>query len=358
MVLHVLRALFVLLMAGVGWFFVAHSAQPFGDSTWLALTITLVIAVFFVCVDILAPRKKLVVFSGTFLGLIVGVVTAWGLSFAVSLMVDQWAPITDKLKQAAFKDFVNILVGIICCYLAISFVLQTKDDFRFIIPYVEFSKQIRGARPLIVDSSVLIDGRVVALLEAGAIDTRMIVPRFILAELQLVADQSDRLKRSRGRRGLEVLNKMQTAPKADVVLYEWHAHGVEPQTNDERLLSLTKELGGRLLTNDYNLSRVALVRGVDVLNINDIAAALRPVALPGEKLSIRLVKPGEEPTQGVGYLDDGTMVVVEHGRAHLHQEVQIVVTNSLQTPTGRMLFGRLDEDAAHGPMKSQAGAAG
>lgn len=355
MVLQVLRALFVLLMAGVGWFFLQHRSLPFGDSTWLSLTITISIAVLFICIDILSPRKKLAVFSGTFLGLIVGIMAAYALSFAVRLLVDQFLPvesdITGRITAQMMQDrhdgivmFANITVGITCCYLAISFILQTKDDFRFIIPYVEFTKQLRGPRPIIVDTSILIDGRLLEILETGIIDTRLLVPRFVLQELQAVADSADRLKRNRGRRGLDMLNKLQGNHKVEVILYEWSRPGSEQLVADEKLLSMAKELGGRLLTNDYNLSKVAQVRGIDAVNLNDLAACLKPVALPGEKMLIHLVKPGEEASQAVGYLEDGTMVVVDHGRAHMNEDVEVTVTNALQTSTGRIIFGRLGDN--------------
>jgi len=353
MLLQILRSLFVLLMAGVGWFFINRPSQPFGDDTWLALSITLVIAVFFICVDILSPRKKLAVFSGTFLGLIVGVVVAYALSFAVTLVMDQY--LSSRINRARLSAvqindinlFVKVIVGIVCCYLSISFILQTKDDFRFIIPYVEFSKQIRGARPIIVDTSVIIDGRILDIVNCGILDTRLIVPRFVLNELQLVADSADKLKRNRGRRGLDVLNKLQANKRAEVVIYEWTGHSSpEAEGADQKLLVLAKELSARILTNDVNLSKVAAVRTVDVININDLASAMRPVVLPGEKMQVRLVKPGEEALQGVGFLDDGTMVVVEGGRAHINDEVEFVVTNVLQTTSGRMVFGRIGDSAA------------
>jgi uncharacterized protein YacL len=354
MVLQILRALFVLLMAGVGWFFLQHSSQPFGAYTWLAMSITLCIAVFFISIDILSPRKKLAIFSGTFLGLIVGVSVAYALSFVVRLLVEQYMRVSPgQVYTKSFEEsreavlmFANICVGMVCCYLAISFILQTKDDFRFIIPYVEFSKQVRGARPFVVDTSVIIDGRILDIVATGIVDNRLIVPRFVLQELQAVADSADKLKRTRGRRGLDVLNKLQANGKVEVILYDWSGHSSpEAEGADQKLLVLAKELSARVMTNDFNLSKVAQVRGVDVVNINDLATALRPVVLPGERMRVRLVKPGEEATQGVGYLDDGTMVVVEHGRGHLNEEVEFVVTNSLQTNTGRMIFGRLGDGA-------------
>ena len=339
MVLHVLRALFVLLMAAVGYFYLRVS--------WLTMAIGLSLAVIFICVDILSPRKKLAIFAGTFFGLIVGIALAYALSFAVILVVDQAVSLSPRVltaeEQKDLVQFANLAIGIICCYLAVSFILQTKDDFRFIIPYVEFSKQTKGARQILLDTSVLIDGRINDVAATGILESQLIVPRFVLDELQTLADSSDNLKRNRGRRGLDILGKLRTIRRADVVLYE-ATHQTESEKDvDQKLMSLAKELNARVLSNDYNLGKVAQLREVDVININDLSSALKPVVMPGERMTVRLVKPGEEAGQGVGYLEDGTMVVVEHGRQHVNEEVEFVVTRALQTSAGRMIFGRLGD---------------
>ena len=340
MVLNVLRALFVLLMAAVGYVF----PPPFG---WPMMVVALTLAVLFVAIDILSPRsKKLSVFAGTFFGLIVGLTVAFGLSYATELIVDQMLVAFGKDPFNPGRQniiaFANLALGVSCCYLAISLVLQTKDDFRFIIPYVEFTKQTKGARPMLLDTSVLIDGRINDIASTGVIESQVIVPRFVLDELQAVADSGDRLKRDRGRRGLDVLAKLQNNRQLDVILYAHSDRDDESHPGvDQRLMDLAKELSGRVLTTDYNLNKVAQVRGVDVININDLANALKPVILPGEKMVVRLVKPGVEAGQGVGYLEDGTMVVVEQGRPHVNEEVELTVTSALQTSAGRMIFGRL-----------------
>ena len=356
MILHILRALFVLLMAAVGWFFLKHRARPLGDMSWLAIVIAIAVAIVFVVIDVVSPRKKLAIFSGTILGLLVGLFVAYGLSFLVDMLVDQYVVrlpdiVTPKERETLMERrealimFINVTIGMVCTYLAISFILQTKDDFRFIIPYVEFRKQLRGPRPILVDTSVIIDGRILDIAGTGFIESRLIVPKFVLEELQTIADNGDKLKRNRGRRGLEVLNKLQSIRKIEVILYDWaqpagtqEAHGA-----DQKLLLLAKELNARILSTDSNLKQVAQVREVDVVNLHELASALRPVVLPGERMSVKLVKPGEEPAQGVGFLDDGTMVVVKDGRPHLNEEVEFTVTNVLQTTTGRMIFGQIGE---------------
>ncbi|MEO2088198.1 MAG: PIN domain-containing protein, partial [Gemmataceae bacterium] len=203
----------------------------------------------------------------------------------------------------------------------------------------------------ILDTSVIIDGRIADLCDTRIIDTRLIVPRFILQELQGIADSSDKMKRNRGRRGLDILKKLQTTPKIDLVIHEGNAGELKPGERmrvDERLVAFAKVMGGRVVTNDFNLNKMAQLQGVEVINLNEVANALKTVSLPGEYLTLKVVKPGDQIGQGVGYLDDGTMVVVEHGRNHIGQEVSIVVTSVLQTPAGRMIFGRPEQRLSGG----------
>lgn len=237
------------------------------------------------------------------------------------------------------------LLGVSAVFLSVSFVLQTKDDFRFVIPYIEFARQAKGARPLLLDTSVIIDGRIADIVETRILEGRMVVPRFILDELQTVADSSDRLKRNRGRRGLDVLNRLREDKKIDLQILDVHVAEVEQLAEvDAKLVALAKHLEGRVVTNDYNLNKIAQIRGVQVININDLANALKPVVLPGEAMEVKVIKPGEEAGQGVGYLEDGTMVVVDQGKDHIGRELMITVTSVLQTSAGRMIFGKLSEE--------------
>jgi uncharacterized protein YacL len=202
---------------------------------------------------------------------------------------------------------------------------------------------VKGGRPLVLDTSVIIDGRIADICDTRFIDTKLIVPRFVLQELQTIADSADKLKRNRGRRGLDMLKRMQTNDKVDLHVHEAHLPELrEFYKVDERLVVLAKALGARVVTNDFNLNKIAQLQGVDVINLNELANALKSVALPGETMTLRLVKQGDQIGQGVGYLDDGTMVVVEQGRNYIGQEVGISVTSVLQTPAGRMIFGRVE----------------
>src|SRR5205085_5770582 len=208
-----------------------------------------------------------------------------------------------------------------------------------------------------LDTSVIIDGRIADICETGIIDTKLIVPRFVLQELQSIADSSDKIKRNRGRRGLDMLKRMQNNPKVELQMHEANLPEMrDVHKVDERLVVMAKVLGARVVTNDYNLNKIAQLQGVEVINLNELSNALKSVALPGEALTLRLVKQGDQYGQGVGYLDDGTMVVVEQGRPYLGQEVLITVTSVLQTPAGRMIFGKIDRPLAAAPAVASAAA--
>lgn len=366
MLIYVLRAIFVLLIAAVA-LSTAAGGEP-GDAGRVRIPLTVaavIVALVIVGVDIFMPRKSLAALSGGFLGLVVGMVFAYGLSLILDLLIQTYAPsllepvrqsrmvmnqVTNKMEEAIVEfpgpgetviKAVKLMLGIVCCYLTISFILQTKDDIRFVIPYVEFAKQTKGARPLILDTSVIIDGRIADICDTRIIDSALMIPRFVLQELQGIADSSDKLKRNRGRRGLDMLNKLQTNDKVEIKISDARLSSAEEAEDvDQKLVTLAKKLDGRLVTNDYNLNKIAQLRGVDVININDLANALKPVVMPGEAIVVKIIKPGEEPGQGVGYLEDGTMIVAENTRDRINEEVTITVTSVLQTSAGRMVFGR------------------
>ncbi|MCZ6600888.1 MAG: PIN domain-containing protein [Acidobacteria bacterium] len=193
--------------------------------------------------------------------------------------------------------------------------------------------------PKIIDTSVIIDGRIHDVIEAGFLDGRIMVPQFVLSELQQVADSSDSLKRARGRKGLEILQAMKGLPSVQIEITQEAIP--EIREVDLKLIELARRTGGKLVTNDFNLNKVARVRDIPVLNINDLANALKPVVLPGEPMRVFVLKTGKEAGQGVAYLDDGTMVVVDDGRDHVGKNVDILVTSVLQTTAGKMFFGRM-----------------
>ncbi|MCK4340171.1 MAG: PIN/TRAM domain-containing protein [Phycisphaerae bacterium] len=345
MVLWVLRGLFVLLMGAVSFMAIKSDAESFGRGGDLMVAAAMLFAVILVVVDLVLTRKSLAALSGAFLGLVVGMVFAFALGLIVDMMVGVFADVAKGeegyAKFAPVVGAIKLMLGIVCCYLSISFILQTKDDVRFVVPYVEFAKQSRGARPLILDTSVIIDGRIADICDTRIIDSPLFIPRFVLQELQAIADSADKLKRNRGRRGLDMLNKLQTNNKVEIRISDARVPNVDESSDvDQKLVALGKKLDGRVVTNDYNLNKIAQIRGVDVININDLANALKPVVMPGETLCVRIIKPGEELGQGVGYLEDGTMVVAENTREKINEEVALTVTSVLQTSAGRMIFGR------------------
>jgi uncharacterized protein YacL len=338
LLLWILRGCFGVILIGAASFALSqYTATNESSNGVLAFFGIMGAGVLIVATDLLVRNKQITSISAIYFGLLLGFFLGWLFSMALE-------PFEGESISRAKAQAIRGLITVVCCYISISTLLQTKDEFRFIIPYVEFSKEIKGGRPLVLDTSVIIDGRIADICDTRFIDTKLVVPRFVLQELQSVADSSDKLKRNRGRRGLDMLKRMQNNPKVDLHMHEGNlAEMRDAQKVDERLVVLAKALGARVVTNDYNLNKIAQLQGVDVINLNELANALKTVALPGEVMTVRLVKQGDQFGQGVGYLPDGTMVVVEQGRSQVGQEVNITVTSVLQTPAGRMIFGRIDK---------------
>lgn len=343
MILYILRGAFILLAAAVTALYLVPNQEgasvQFGPFV-LIVSIAMGAAAAIVAVDVFNKKKKLSALSGIFLGLIGGLIAAYAAGKMVDL-IPLFVPPPAGVSKESFANLlegVKVFIGLITCYIGMSMVIQTKDDFRFILPYVEFAKQVRGNRPILLDTSVIIDGRVLDLLDTKIFQGTIIVPKFVLDELQFVADSPDKLRRARGRRGLEILQKLQESPAVDITIEESEAEGAGV---DQKLVALAHQLQARVMTNDFNLNKIATLRGVDVINLNDLAKAMRPIVLPGETMHVKVLKPGEAANQGVGYLEDGTMVVVENARSLQGQEVELVVTSTLQTSAGRMIFGRL-----------------
>jgi len=270
------------------------------------------------------------------------------LGFGIMLTVAQavnnalfWAN-TDDTKVR----FLHGLVVIVLPYLGLVFGAR-KGEW---LEPVKLVSLFRDARPQrryrILDTSAIIDGRIAEVAETGFLDGTLVVPQFVLKELQSVADASDPLKRNRGRRGLDILHRIQKTSGIDVVISD--VDFPEIKEVDLKLIELAKAMPGKLVTNDFNLNKVAQLRGVDVLNLNELTNALKPVVLPGEVMNVFIIKEGKEYNQGVAYLDDGTMVVVDNARSRIGKNLEVVVTSVLQTTAGRMIFGR-HVDAAVGP---------
>jgi len=279
------------------------------------------------------PMQQLV--SGSF-GLVIGLVIAALLSIPLSSL------------PKPYSEFLPLAIAIVLGYIGASaLTLRRRDFFELVrgrMPNMALGGQEEGAltvsRQILLDTSVIIDGRIADISKTGFIMGPMVVPHFVLNELQHIADSSDLLRRNRGRRGLDILNRLQKEALVPTRITDADIEGVEAV--DEKLILLAKQLGCAILTNDFNLNRVAELQGVLVLNVNDLANAVKTVFLPGEPMDVQIIQEGKELGQGIGYLEDGTMVVVEGGRKHLNQSIATIVTKVLQTSAGRMIFARPD----------------
>jgi uncharacterized protein YacL len=221
---------------------------------------------------------------------------------------------------------------------------SNKEDFSLIIPYVRFKSQSQPENIIVLDTSAIIDGRVADLIESKFLEGIVVIPQFVLKELQQISDSSDASKRGRGRRGLEMLNRLQKNPLNEIKIHE--ADFPEEREVDSKLVRLTRNLGGKLYTTDYNLGKVAELQGVPYVNITQLALALKPAIIPGEALNLRLTREGKEKGQAVGYLPDGTMVVVNAGQSLIGQQVRVEVQNIVQTGAGVIIFADIKAEAA------------
>ncbi|CEH36085.1 PIN/TRAM domain-containing protein [Romboutsia lituseburensis] len=267
------------------------------------------------------------------IGLIVGFVIAYLVSGLISSV-----PI--------IGGFLSFLTYGFMGYLGIRVALKSKDDLFNLNKLGKLAtlkdkgtkKEIKSIPPKVLDTSVIIDGRIADICKTGFIEGKLVIPEFVLDELRHIADSSDDLKRVRGRRGLDILNIIKEELQIEVEITKADFNDIAEV--DMKLLKLAKVLNGKVVTNDYNLNKVAQVQGVEVLNINELANAVKPVAIPGEEMVVQVVKEGKEHSQGIAYLDDGTMIVVDGGRKHMGETIRVLVTSVLQTPAGRMIFGK------------------
>jgi uncharacterized protein YacL len=352
MLLRVVRILFVVAAGCVAWFVTRYFGQAADGvksvETWVSAIIATVSAATLVCMDIAFRRAFLRNFVAVVVGTVAGMLISGflivlvGIFFLPTVSIPE--PLTIQNLMLAFKDFAGIaraiipLVTLATCYLTISVVLRSKDEFRFIVPFVDFAEQGRSHGGLILDSSVLIDGRISEIAEKLKLNDPMIVPRFIVDELQSLADNPDKRIRAKGRRGLDMVNHMQSSPSIRLRVYEGDIPEVEDV--DAKLVRLAQALGCRLVTNDFNLAKVAVIEKVEVVNINEVACAMRAPHLPGDAISLKVIRRGDAKGQGVGYLDDGTMVVIEDGQEHIGSAIEVAVTSAIQTSAGRMIFAR------------------
>jgi uncharacterized protein YacL len=336
--IRLVRMLFVTLAVLLG----AAIADGFQQPLWIGTLLGFVAGFFFVIVDALLAKFTFRDFSFGVFGLLVGIFCAWLIN-RIGLMDLPWFRMRDD--AGAVKSIVEICVYFVFGFLGMTLALRSdRDQFSLIIPYVRFRRDASEGEPMLLDANVIIDGRIPAVFATGFLSGSFVIPRFVLDELQRLADSRDNIKSERGKRGLDCVQKLRDTPGLDLTIHEDSQHDDQPV--DTRLATLARELHARLLTNDVNLGKVAEVRGVTVLNFNDLTTALQPELCPGDELGLSLVKPGKEKHQAVGYLPNGAMIVVNHAAQFLGETVPIVVSGTLQTSAGRMVFAELKPPGA------------
>lgn len=329
--LNVIRTFFVVISTAIGVSIAMGESLNLG---WLGALCGLFFGLFVVLVDISLRNFSIRGFStGTF-GLLIGLLCAW-LVTRIGFFQSGWV-VQFPLAAEIFNLAVYLGFGFVGMMLAIR---SKREEFSLLIPYVRFRQDSLQELPILLDSNVIIDGRVPGLCSTGFLGGSLIVPRFVLNELQTLADSSDDLKRSRGKRGLECLKRMQANERLVVEIHEDDTSSDE--LVDARLIELGARMGARILTNDANLAKVARLKDVSVLSINELAMAVKPTVAPGDELDLELVKEGKDDHQAVGYLPDGTMIVVNQGITHIGSTRSVVVAGAVQTSAGRLIFAEL-----------------
>ena len=322
--------LFLIIVCSLSGYFIFNRLWSFPLSL-LGLISGIILSLLTIELEKSIRKLPLRTITGGTVGLLFGIFISFLFVYGLRY-IPQW-----DISSSIPWEYLYILITCVLGYLGLLLGSMKVGEQGFSIATPAEEDECINAR--ILDTSVIIDGRLADICDTGFIDGTLIVPRFVLEELQQIADSSDHLKRSRGRRGLEVLNKMQKSPgiKIDIVDVDFpKVKGV-----DAKLVQLAKAKNGRIVTNDYNLNRIAELQGIKILNVNELANALKPVVLPGETMVVKVIKEGKEQGQGVAYLDDGTMVVVDNASKYQGQTVQVVVTSVLQTTAGRMIFSDL-----------------
>src|SRR5712691_715773 len=331
--LNLLRVLFVTFCAAIG----AIASSELRASMWPGVGLGLLLGFVVVLIDRLLKGFSLRAFSSATFGLLLG----W--LFSTVLLASHIFAYLPAPTQWAIGLVVYCTFGYLGMMLAMR---SNRDEFSLIIPYVRFAREATQHQPLVLDTNVIIDGRVADLCATGFVSRSLIVPRFVLGELQALADSRDPTKRERGRRGLEILNDLQRSRDVELTIHE-SSDDVDLGV-DARLVRTAKVLQASLLTNDQALCQVARLQQVPALNLSDLSRALRPVFVVGDEIELALLKEGREPHQAVGYLPDGTMIVVNHARPHLGKTATVIVSSALQTTAGRLIFAEL-KDGAKGP---------
>jgi len=324
--------IFLFLICGVSGYYLTKEFIPPG---FWGIGFGIVLALITILIETKLKKIPLKTLIGGFIGLILGLFFA---NFISNLFISN-----QFNQQQNILPIYGIIYGIFG-YIGLRLGYKKGEEF-FLSGIKIFSKNIpKNGQAKILDTSVIIDGRISDITETGFVEGTIVIPQFVLNELQHIADSSDPVKRTRGKRGLEVLHHIQKQVNVDVRIVDRDYPNVKEV--DSKLIELAKEVGGKIITNDSNLNKVAELQGIEVLNINELANALKPVVLPGEEINVKILKEGKEVGQGVAYLDDGTMIVVDNGKRLMGKNVDVVVTSVLQTPAGRMIFARLKEESS------------
>ncbi len=331
----IVRALLV-LACSISGYFIAYYMMAAASSyavfqAIIGFIIGFIIALLVIRVEKDIRKLSLRIIAGGVIGMVIGLMIALMLGFGLNMVI--------KITQNQHVvPWIYLLLTGILGYLGLVLGSKKVEEFNFRAPEEKESNNHR-----LLDTSVIIDGRIADICDAGFLDGALIVPRFVLNELQFIADSSDSMKRSRGRRGLDVLNRMQKSSSISIEIVEQDFPKIKGV--DGKLVALAQKISAKLLTNDYNLNKVAELQGVRVLNVNELANAMKPVVLPGEPMVVKIIREGKEAGQGVGYLDDGTMIIVDSAQRMINSTVEVVVTSVLQTTAGRMIFTELKEAA-------------
>lgn len=333
--IRLVRALFFALFVFTGITIALGFQQP----AWMGALTGAAVMGLLLSLDILFARFSLRDFSHATFGLSIGLFCAW---LVTRIGVFQLGYFQSMPDGEAVRNVVEILIYASLAFFGITFALRSdRDQFAFLIPYVRFRRDSSEGEPILLDSNVIIDGRITTVVQTGFLSGALVVPRFVLDELQRLADSSDSQKVIRGKRGLEIMEKMRTLDGLRLSIHEELSGTPQDVPVDTRLVTLARELNARLLTNDENLSKVARLRGIVVLSFNDLAVALQPQLNPGDELSLSLTKPGKDKHQAIGYLADGTMIVVNHAATFIGQTVEVAISGALPTSAGRLIFAEL-----------------
>lgn len=321
-----LRIVFIFVSSLIGFLI----ADGFNASSYKGIAIGFFSGIAIVILDVLSGKISVKDLSALLLGLILGLVVAGLFSYGFTRI---------PAMQLPGNAYIQVIVYIICIYFGMVMALKKKEELLGLRSFVGGKEKSTHSK--ILDTSVIIDGRIADIVELGFMDGEIIIPKFVVLELQMIADSPDNLKRNRGRRGLDIVARMQ---KASHFIRISEEDFPELRNVDEKLLKLAKKIDGKVVTNDFNLNKVASVEKIKVLNINDLSNGLKPQVIPGEYMRVKIIKDGKENSQGIAYLEDGTMIVVDGAKHSINKEIDVMITSAIQTSAGRMIFAKKRED--------------